>query len=48
MKSNYQKVLSGRRVSIPMEYGIKDGDIVIIEKDKRGVLIIPAEVKAKI
>lgn len=44
---SYQKVLSGRRISIPdslsKKYGIKEGDLVIIEDDK-GIRIIPADV----
>lgn len=48
MASNYQKVLSGRRVSIPdsfsKKYGINEGDIVILEEDKGGLRIIPADV----
>ena len=47
MTSNYQKVLSGRRVAIPdnlsKKYGIKEGDVVIIE-DSNGIRIIPADV----
>jgi hypothetical protein len=47
MTSNYQKVLSGRRVSLPKESGISEGDIVIVERDRRGTLIIPTEVRPK-
>lgn len=48
MSSNFQKVMSGRRISIPeiltKEYGIKEGDIVIVENTSKGILIVPAEV----
>jgi len=46
--SNYQKVLSGRRISIPdtlsKKYGIREGDVVIIEDSTNGIRIVPADV----
>ena len=40
--------MSGRRVSIPEKlsekYGIKEGDIVILEDSKNGITIVPAQV----
>jgi bifunctional DNA-binding transcriptional regulator/antitoxin component of YhaV-PrlF toxin-antitoxin module len=49
--SSFQKVLSGRRVSIPDElskkYGIREGDIVILKESSNGITIVPAEVVPK-
>jgi bifunctional DNA-binding transcriptional regulator/antitoxin component of YhaV-PrlF toxin-antitoxin module len=48
MTSNYQKVLSGKKVSIPdsfsKKYRINKGDIVILEEDRGSLRIIPADV----
>ena len=47
MVTTYQKVLSGRRISIPdnlsQKYCIKEGDLVIVE-DNDGIKIIPAKI----
>ncbi|MDN5847252.1 MAG: AbrB/MazE/SpoVT family DNA-binding domain-containing protein [Candidatus Nitrosocosmicus sp.] len=44
---SYQKVLSGRRISLPdqltKKYGIKEGDFVIVEDDD-GIKITPAQI----
>jgi len=48
MASTYQRVLSGRRVSLPeslvKKFGIKEGDIVIVEEDRDSIRIMPAEI----
>jgi bifunctional DNA-binding transcriptional regulator/antitoxin component of YhaV-PrlF toxin-antitoxin module len=48
MTSTYQRVLSGRRVSLPgslvKKFGIKEGDIVIVEEDRDSIRIMPAEI----
>lgn len=51
MPSSYQKVLSGKRVSLPEsfynKYDIGEGDIVILEEDKGSLRITPANVVPK-
>jgi bifunctional DNA-binding transcriptional regulator/antitoxin component of YhaV-PrlF toxin-antitoxin module len=52
LASNFQKVLAGKRVSLPESYskrhGINEGDIVILEEDNSGSLrITPAQVVPK-
>jgi bifunctional DNA-binding transcriptional regulator/antitoxin component of YhaV-PrlF toxin-antitoxin module len=46
-----QRVLSGRRISIPESYakkhGVNEGDFIIVEENNGKLNIIPAEVKAK-
>ena len=46
--SSYQKVLSGRRISLPenlcKKYNIREGDFVIVHEDEDGIKIIPADV----
>lgn len=46
-----QRVLSGRRVSIPdsmsKDLGIQEGDYVIVKEDSGGIRIVLAEIKEK-
>lgn len=46
-----QRVLSGRRVSIPddmsKDLGIQEGDYVIVKAENGGIRIVPAEIKEK-
>ena len=40
-----QKVLSGRRITLPEETGMKVGDIVIIEAKKHEAKVVKAKVE---
>lgn len=46
-----QKVLSGRRISIPesyaKEFGINEGDFVIVQLNGKRLEVVPAEVTEK-
>lgn len=46
-RPDYQKVLTGKRITIPFhmanKYDIKEGDIVIVEDDNGVIKIIPVD-----
>ena len=47
----YQKVLSGRRITIPekllKKHGLKEGDLITVEDVGDGILIIPVKIIPK-
>ena len=47
----YQKILAGKRVSIPKKllkkHGIKEGDLISVEDTNQGIIIIPVRVIKK-
>ena len=47
----YQKVLSGKRVSIPepllKKHDLKEGDLITIEDTNKGITIIPVKIIPK-
>ena len=49
---NYQKILSGRRISLSntkcKKYNIKEGDIIIVEEENGVLKVSPAKVTKRI
>ena len=48
---NVQKILSGERITLPFtfvsKYGLKEGDVILVDETPQGLLIVPAEVKPR-